>query len=632
MIQQRIQQLETLIAQADTAYHNGSEIMSDDEYDALKYELANLDPANLLLTKVGAEPNAEWTKEKHLIPLGSLNKVNYPEEMSRWLTNTLGKRQVVVVEKLDGLSLGLQYVDGKLVAACLRGNGLEGENILPNVLKMKGCVKKVPRFFGTIRAEIVLLKSDHQEHFPEYANPRNAASGICRRLDGDGCQHLTLMCYQVAGSYDDKDGLLDTEDKVFQWLDQQGFKTPNYKVCKTDIEVNQLWQDYQDVTRASLDYEIDGLVVSCNDSKVQQLLVGDDVLHPKGKVAFKFAKQFVKTTVREIVWGSGKSGRITPVCWVEPVLILGSTVEKASVYNSSYIQALQLDVGAEVLLCKAGEIIPRIEKVIKATGTVAPTPDTCPSCGGLTEMDGKHLVCPNVISCPARVLGCLQNWIKELNVLEWGESLLQKCIDSGKVQTVADLYTLTVEDLASLDRMGKKSAQKAWNILHANMNIPLEIFLGALSIPLIGQSTIKAIMGSGYETLHSIMEASAQQLEQVNGVGPTRAYNLAQGLEDNADMIEELLDNGITIKEKTMGTLTGKSVCITGKTNIKRAELHSMIENAGGTFKTSIVKGLSYLVMSDNSDGTSSKAVKAKSLDITIISENDLLEMIRDVK
>lgn len=622
-MQSKIGELSSQILEAQHAYYNGSEIMSDDEYDALIYELADLDPDNSLLAKIGAEPVKEWKKEQHLIPLGSLNKVNYPHEMSEWLSNTLPDQKIVVVEKLDGLSIGLQYVDGKLVKALLRGNGIEGENILINVLKMKGCVKTVPGFFGTIRGEIVLTKTDHQTYFPSYANPRNAASGLCRRLDGEGCQHLTLMFYQVAGSFPQ---LLDTEEKIFQFLTQQGFLIPNYKVCNSDIEVNNLWKQYQDTTRASLDYEIDGLVISCDNLKLQQSL-GEHNLRPKGKMAMKFANQFVKTTVKEITWSCGNIGRITPICWFEPVNLLGSTVEKASVYNTDYVALLGLDVGAEVLICKANEIIPRVEKVIKSTNSVVETPDNCPECGTLTEMDGKHLICPNM-DCPARLLGRLANWIKELNILEWGTSLLTKLVESGKVETVADLYTLTVADLSSLDRMGDKSAQKCYDILHANKEISLEVLLGALSIPLIGQSTIKLIMDSGCDTLEKFGQLDAAQFEQVSGVGPARANSLAEGLKHNQQLILQLLENGVKIKDKIVGKLTGKSICFTGSMVNKRPVLEKMAAEAGATVKNSVGKGLSLLVIADP-NSSSSKAVSARRLGTQLVSEEEFMEMVR---
>ena len=620
---QQITELSTQIKEAQQAYYNGSEIMGDDEYDALVYQLQQIDPSNKVLTTVGAEPTSEWVKEKHLIELGSLNKVNFPEEMTKWIAEKLNNQDVLVVEKLDGLSVGCQYEDGKLVKALLRGDGSSGENIISNVIKMKGCVKSLPNFTGTIRGEIVLLKQDHQEFFADYANPRNAASGLCRRLDGEGCQHLTLMFYLAAGEGDD----FATEFGMLEFLNKNGFNTPNYKLCKTAAEVNQMWQEYQDTTRLSLDYEIDGLVVSCNNISFQKSL-GSHNMRSKGKMAFKFANQFAKTTVKAISWQNGSSGRITPVCLVEPVSLLGSTVDKASIYNISYIQELQLDVGAEVLICKAGEIIPRIEKVVKSTGTIAEIPTQCPECKTDVEMDGKHLVCPNMY-CSARVIGRLQNWVNELNLLEWGSQLLVRLAESGKVNTVADLYLLSIDDLAGLERMGKKSAKKAYDILWASKEIPLEVFLGGLSIKMIGQSTIKAIMGSGAETLDQFFAMTAADFEKVNGVGPTKAQFLADGLLNNKQLITDILNNGVKIKERVMnGRLEGCKFALTGKLTMKREVVEQMITENGGDVQSSVGKTTTHLIIADE-NSQSSKAVSARKNGTKLLNEEQFLEMIK---
>lgn len=247
-----IANLELTIKDAQEAYYNGSEIISDDEYDALVYQLGCLDPKNAVLIQIGAVPTSEWKKHKHLFPLGSLNKVNVPKDMEQWITSTAKNKEIFITEKLDGLSIGCQYEDGELIHAPLRGGGIEGEDILANVLRMHGCVKTIPGFTGVLRGEIVLTKSNHQAHFPTYANPRNAASGLCRRFDGEGSEHLTLMFYQVLGQK------FLSEQAQFDFMKTVGLLIPNYKVCKSVKEVNQMWQEYQDGVRDSLDYEIDG--------------------------------------------------------------------------------------------------------------------------------------------------------------------------------------------------------------------------------------------------------------------------------------------------------------------------------------------------------------------------------------
>ncbi len=622
-MENKIEYISSKILQAQNAYYNGSAIINDDEYDALIYELQCIDPNNKILSAVGADPTLEWEKEKHLYPLGSLNKVNTPDEMSEWISNKLKNSSVLVSEKLDGLSIGLQYQNGKLIKAILRGNGYEGENIFNNVLKMKGVQPKIdPLFNGVIRGEIILFKNDHKTYFPTYSNPRNSASGISRNLDGAGCEHLTVICYDVMSSVPFK-----TEEEKFDFIIKNKINTPNYKLCLSVKEVTELWKDYQSKIRDALPYEIDGLVVSANDVKLHQNL-GEHNLRSKAKMAFKFANQFIKTKVNAIEWVVGNSGRITPLCHFETVNLLGSNISKASIYNQSYINNLCLDVGADILVCKANEIIPRVERVINATGTIAKSPSICPSCNSATIMDGEYLLCPNVNACPAQVVGRVKNWVAELNLLEWGDTLLDRLVESGKVKTIVDLYTLSVDDLASIDRMGKKSAKKCYDILHSNKELPLETFIGALSIPMIGASTIKLIMGHGWSDLQTLFTKNAADFEQVAGVGPIKAASLRVGLQDNKELISELLKVGITIKKKVEGKLSNKSICFTGAMANKRPVLEKMAADAGADVKNSVSKGLSILVIADP-NSTSSKAVAARKIGTQLISEEDFIKIVQ---
>lgn len=617
-----IKKLEQKILEANIAYYGGTSIIDDDEYDAIVYELSLLDPDNKILKSIGAKPTSkEWEKEKHLSPLGSLLKVNTPDEMEDWLDSTGKNKTVIVTEKLDGLSIGCQYENGSLTKACLRGNGLEGENIITNVLKMHGVVNSLPGFSGTLRGEIVLTKTNHKKYFSDYSNPRNGASGICRDLKGDGAKHLTLMFYQLIG-----DDEFKTEIEQLEFIKANGGITPNYYICKSTKEVNDIWTKYQNGLRDSLDFEIDGLVVSFADLEFQNSL-GETNLKPKGKKAFKFANQFVKTTVKDITWVCGASGRVTPICWLEPVSLLGSRVEKASVYNIAYVNKLGLDVGAKVLVCKANEIIPRVEKVVESTNTTAKYPKKCPSCSYDLKLHGEYLVCDNYTGCKAQISGRVDNWISELNILEFGSSLIEKLIESGKVKDVSDLYLLTEDDLSSLDRMGEKSAKKCMKLLWEGSNVTLEVFVGALSIPLIGQSTVKQIMSKGFDTLDKLMSANVSQLENVPNVGPTRSASLVDGLASNKSIIERLLANGVKIKDKVKGSLSGKSFAITGSLSMKRAEVEKMITDAGGEVKSSVGKGTTYLITSDP-NSTSSKIQSAKKNGTKILSEADLMVML----
>lgn len=618
----RIQELENKIFKARNDYYNGVPTVSDKVFDAWVDELRLLDPTNKAITAIGAPvAPSEWKKAKHQIPMGSLDKVNLPAELTKWATDMAGKEELFVTEKLDGLSIEVIYENGSLQQAITRGDGEVGEDITVNVVKMGGVKSHLKhKFTGSLRGEIIMFKSTHKQYFADKANPRNAASGTSKRLDGVGVDKLNILFYQVLGETDFR-----TEVKQFEWLQKEDLDTPNYWTFASAAEVNDHWRKYQDVDRDKLDYDIDGLVIRIDDM-AKQLALGDKDLRPKGAIAFKFDNEARESVIKDIIWQVGNSGRITPVAVIEPVVLVGATITRASMYNIAYIEELGLDIGATVLVVRANDVIPRIEEVIKGTGKVAKVPKHCPECGGVTLMDGENLMCQNTQGCRSQIIGRIKNWVKELNLLEWGDTLIEKLVDAKKVLTVADLYTLTVNDLATLDRMGDKSAQKCYDILWDNKEVSLEVFLGALSIQMIGQSTIKAIMNAGCDTLEKFGQLDAAQFEQVPGVGPTKAKFLADGLEHNQQIILSLLANGVVIKDKIIGKLSGTKVAITGSTKTKRGDLEKFIADNGGEYKSTVGKSCTHLVIADV-NSTSSKAVAARKLGIKLIDEESLLNL-----
>lgn len=620
----RIKELETKIFKARDDYYNGQPTISDKAFDALVDELRDMDASNRAVTAIGAPVvPSEWKKAKHQIPMGSLNKVNTPTELLDWSKDKNSNGNWFVCEKLDGLSIEVVYENGSLTQCITRGNGDIGEEISSNVVKMRGVHSHLKsNFTGSLRGEIIMTKSVHKQYFADKANPRNAASGVSKRLDGVDVDKLNILFYQALGDIDFK-----TEEAQFKWLNKHDLDTPNYWSFKNINEANDHWRVYQDKDRAKLDYDIDGLVVRINDMSVQMSL-GDKDLRPLGAMAFKFDNELRESIIKDIIWQVGNSGRLTPVAVVDPVMIMGASIERASLYNQSYIDELGIDIGATVLVARANDVIPRIEELVKGTGTVAKSPDYCTECLSAVRVDGENLVCTNSLTCPAQVVGRIKNWVNELNLLEWGGALIEKLVAAKKVITVADLYKLKVDDIANLDRLGEKTAKKCLDILWANNEVSLEVLLGALSIPMIGQSTIKSIMSAGCDTLEKFGQLGATEFEQVSGVGPTKAKFLAAGLKQNQKLINDLLDNGIKIKEKIIGKLSGKSITFTGSMVNKRPVLEKMAADAGADVKSSVGKSLSYLVIADV-NSMSSKAVAAKKMGTILIDEDQFLDMVK---
>jgi len=624
----------------DAYYTKDKPIISDQEYDGLKDRLRTLgkqftpkpgskaDEKVVIrledaLTRVGAPPpkNGKWNKMTHEVPMGSLNKVNLPDELKDWHTKCGSAKVLFITEKLDGISVSLKYERGELVMAGTRGDGETGEDITRNVRKMKGVPLHLKNgFTGHIRGEIVLKRSDWKKYFPEMANPRNGAGGTAKRVDGHKSQHLTVLSYTIEGLD------FDTESEAFDHMRSMCFLTPNYIVGDLKQAIAQ-WHKYMEKTRESLDYDIDGLVVRVND-RAHQFSLGEEGHRPKGAIAFKFEAPQARSITRAIPCQVGDTGQITPVAEFDEVELLGAKVKRASLHNFSLVKSLGINIGAEILVERANDVIPYVKAVTKKSGAPFQPPKKCPACGTPTKFVGEYLVCPNKADCPPQVIGRINKWVKELGILEWGESILTKLIESGKVEDVADIYKLTIADITSLDRMGEKGARKLLNELDKYRAVSLENFLGGLCIEGIATSTVKTIIESGYDTLDSILNLSIRELERIPGFGEKRAQAFHDGLIENADRIEAILKAGVQIKKRVTGKLTGSSFCFTGSMNTPRATLQKMAEEAGGTVKKSVGQGLSYLVIADP-NSTSSKAQAARKLRTRLISEVEFLGMIK---
>lgn len=625
-----ITELESLITQARHDYYNSVPTVADEVYDAWIDELSSLKHDSPAVTAIGAPPVSEWSKVAHSIPMGSLNKVNNLEELTAWIMGTGESKfaPLIVTEKLDGLSIAVEYVKGAFSQALTRGDGSTGEDISVNVVKMHGIPGKLAKnFSGSLRGEIILKKSDHAKYFPQYANPRNAASGIAKRYDGHGCEHLTIMFYQVEG----KD--FETEGEQFLWLTEMGLLVPNWYVTAMVPGVrtpHDLWLEYQQFKRDELDYEIDGLVVRLNNL-AEQLAMGESDNRPKGAVAFKFAPMTRESVLRSVDWQVGGTGRITPVAIFDPVQLAGATITNATLYNWGYIKSLSLSLGCKILIARAGEVIPRVVSKVsakRATDVIVAPPITCPACGSPTQMEGEYVVCPNTAGCPAQAIGRVKRYIVGMDIKEWGDVLVEKLVDLKLVTDVSDLYRLTEKQLASIDRMGSKSASTVVKKLKERRRVPLETLLGSLSIPLCASATIKMVMNAEFDSLEKLKGATIEQLSTVEGLGPVKAQALWTWLQKGSGIVEKLVQLGVEVEEKIHGKLTGKSFCFTGASSKPRTELEELVRQAGGEVKKSVGKKLTYLVLAD-ANSTSSKAQAARKNNTQCISEVDFMKMLK---
>jgi len=627
----RIAELAKLLRNYKDAYYNNTPLVSDAAYDALEDELRALDPDHGLFTSVGA-PTAvtSWEKARHAIPMGSLNKAVNEDEFRQWATrcDELGAKSklteitgdLFVTEKLDGLSLAVTYEKGKLTNAITRGDGEIGERILSNACRMKGVPKALKNPVSvTVRGEIILKLSDMKKAFPGAANPRNQASGTSKRFDGQGCEHLTVLFYDLDGEE------LPDEVRKFKRLTALGLLVPNSKA--TDLEGALAWhREYAKTRRAKLDYEIDGLVVRANDVHAQHML-GELGNRPRAAVAFKFASQAKVTTLVEIIWETGSSGRVSPVAVVEPVDLAGATVRRASLHTAGNVAELKIGVGDQVLISRRNDVIPYVEEVVTSAGKPAKAPTKCPTCKSILEKLGEYLACRNR-ECSALVEGRIQNWIDAIGVLEWGEKLIAQLVEAELVSEPTDLYKLKAEQIAKLERRGMVIGQKVLDNLQAQLPLSLPKFLAALGIENFGLQTAKALVAAGFDSIEKVQQATQEEMAVLPGVGPSKAKAVAEGVKQRKAEIARLLAVGVVpVNKANAGPLAGKTFCFTGALSRPRKELEQLVEANGGTLLNGVTKDLKYLVMADPASG-SSKSQKAKQYGTECLDEAQFMAMV----
>lgn len=641
-IEDRIAQLQAW----DVAYFTRDKpLVSDAEYDLFREETRKLDPTNLYFGKIGAPiGDSAWEKVRHTAPMTSLNKLWNPAELTAWaaaLAPALQASEIFVTNKLDGISISLRYENGNLIRALTRGeDGLVGEDITRNVRQMRGVPRQlVGSFTGHVRGEVVLRKSQFEQHFRAagYKSCRNAAGGSAKDFTGERASFLDVFCYEWLPD----SGLLVSKEDEFDTLAEAGFQTPPFIVTKRGAAgVLKIYDAYVAELRAGLDYEIDGLVLYVNRTQAREGL-GETGGCPEGARALKFPAASAEAVLRDDVWQVGASGRITPVAIFDPVDLAGATITRASLHNVANIRQLvravsnrdHFVVGDVIRVARNGDVIPFIEALISSPNgwtedlALLP-PDKCPSCGADTAMSGEYLICPNKENCEAQVVGAIKRWITKLDIKDFGGSLCEVLCEAGLVQTPADLYKLTVTDLADLQfsgrRVGESVAQTALGNLRARMVLPLHVLVGSLGIPLWSRSMCKLLVSAGYNTLDKLATARVSLLARIEGVGPVKAEAFTAGFDAARPLLDALLAAGIAVQTEADGPLRGKTVCLTG---FRDARLDAAIEAAGGTVKSSVSKNLTYLV-AKNPKESGGKLDKARQYGVTIISIDDMTRIL----
>lgn len=635
----RIAELEKLIVKYQKSYYNGEGEISDAEFDSLWDELKLLDPQNPILHKVGAD-SGNFEKAPHVMPMGSQEKAANPEQFLSWAQKH--KYDEYLVEyKLDGASLELQYNGGILVRAVTRGDGSTGDVITANALKMDGVKKelydadgKLSGFTGGVRGEVIMKRSVHKKYFSDKANCRNAANGLMKRKDGSGSEHLTLIAYDVWATQGEQP-YKDEEEKL-AWLKKYGFNTVVLRICSNADQVIEYRAKVME-ERKNLDYDIDGLVIK------ERAVNHEDALRarPDRQIAFKFSLEEAVSVVRKVEWNES-GATYTPVAVFDAVDLNGTSVQRASLANPNTIAALGLQIGSHVIVVKRGEIIPKIESVVPQEDKSEKTfpvqlPVKCETCGSTLVNEGTRLYCPNK-SCSKRILHQLLKWVSVADIRDLGDTLVRSLFADKVLNSISDIYKLD-EAVLKPYFLGQESlgnekeslgAKKVALSIQSHRKLSLAKFIAGFDIEGIGETVVEKLLDAGFDTLEKLFAASQEEIAGVYGFAKVMAQILVQGLLENKDEMEFLVKSGTIEVEQGIkqGSLTGKSFCFTGElTTMKRADAQALVKQKGGSVKTSVVKGLSYLVTNDTSSG-SSKNVKAAQLGIPVINEPEFLALI----
>jgi DNA ligase (NAD+) len=636
--------------------------ISDYEFDMKLKKLQELeakhpefqDPNSPTL-RVGGEITKDFKTVTHEYRMYSLDNSYSKEDLLDWekrIHKILGVETVAYTCELkyDGASMNLTYEDGVLVRAVTRGDGFQGDEVTNNIktintvpLRLKGDYP--PKF--DIRGEIILpldgFKKMNEERVANgeepYMNPRNTASGSLKLQDSSEVAKRPLECllYSLKGEKLPISTQFESLQKAREW----GFKVPTVaKVAKNVDEILEFvnhWENH----RHELEYEIDGVVIKVNNLQYQDEL-GYTSKAPRWAMAYKFKAEQASTILHEITYQVGRTGAITPVANLEPVLLAGTTVKRASLHNADQIAKLDIRERDTVFVEKGGEIIPKIVGVnfdlrpADSTETVYAT--HCPECDTTLERkegEAQHY-CPNVTGCTPQIVGRIQHFIsrKAMDIDGLGGETVALLVKEGLINNYADLYELTKEQIIPLERMAEKSAENLVNGIEASKKIPFERVLYALGIRYVGETVAKKL-AKHYKSIDALMNASSDDLVAVDEIGVKIAESVAQFFSEDANLqlIERLKSNGVQLEfsaaqlEGLTDTLAGKSFVVSGVfEKVSRNELKKLIENNGGKVSSSISSKTSYVVAGDKMGP--SKREKAEKLNITILTEDAFLSMI----
>ena len=654
---ERIQELADQIVVLRDAYYRGSPVVADAEYDAIEDELRTLIGANPELTpdpnpleQVGA-PAVLHAPIRHSRPMLSLEKATRPEQVEAFFTRFPGQ-SVVVMPKLDGLSLALVYENGKLARAITRGDGTTGDDVTPLVRALADGVPDRLDVPGRIevRGEAVMLRSTFTAYNAAHPdkpliNPRGAAAGTLRAKDPATVaeRRLQFLAFDLLSDTDNTDADLE------QALRTMGFTVADMRHCD-DAAAAQAVITTIEEQRNDLDYDLDGAVLRLANRDAFAA-AGTRSSSPRGALAFKFAAEEKTTVLADVVWDVGKTGKIAPVAWLEPVFVGGTTVTRATLANQEVIRARGIKIGDTVLVRRAGDVIPFVAGVLdasKRTGAerdIVP-PTVCPSCEQelIEQGNSRELFCTNV-ACPAQTVRRLIHWASRAaaDIDAIGGVWIERLAEAGILENPSDFYRLTKERLLEFDRIGEISAARMIESIDASRQVGLRRALIGLSIPMASEGTAARLCRAGFGSLEEVAEAGVDGVVAVEDIGPKVATSLIEHLTRLQPELERLRAAGVSldVREEDLppvvvsgAPLADKTVVVTGSISdprsgekVTRPAFQRLCERAGATIASSVSASTDLLIT--GADVGAAKLTKAEKLGVTVVDQSEIWQQLQ---
>lgn len=660
--QQRIKELrEKTEYYAQKYYDDDKPEISDFEYDMMMLELRNLEKENpefiskeSLTQRVGGHVKEGFEKVTHEVPLQSLQDIFSLEEVEEFCNrmqekakeNGIEKVKYVIETKIDGLSSALEYKQGKFVRGATRGNGLVGEDVTQNLKTVKTIPMEIKDNIDiTVRGEVFIAKKEFEQMNQEreeneeelFANARNAAAGSLRQLDSKitATRPLDIYIFNVQ-KIDGKQ--FNSHFEELEYLDKLGFNVNPVRIpCTTIEEVKSAIKKIGEM-REKLTFGIDGAVIKIDDLKFREIL-GTTAKTPRWAIAYKYPPEQKETILKDIVCQVGRTGVITPMAILEPVVVAGSKISKTTLHNEDFIKEKELKIGDTVVIQKAGDVIPEIVKVIKEKRTGKEKnfemPKICPVCGAeAIREEGEAAVRCTGIECPAKLFRNLVHFVSReaMNIDGLGENIIAQLLDKKLISNIADIYTLKFEDIASLKKNGKKFAQNLIDSINESKKNDLYRLITALGIRHVGGKASK-ILARKYKNIDNLSNATFEELNEINALGEVMANSIREFFmqEQTQDLIRKLKQSGVNMncleEEITDTRFENKIFVLTGGLEkFSRKEAENIIEKLGGKTSSSVSKKTDYLLAGEEAG---SKLIKAQDLGIKIITENEFRNMIK---